>query len=107
VTATNGLEALERLAVSEYDVVLMDLQMPVMDGFTATARIRANPELENLPIIAMTANAMSGDRERCLDAGMNDHVPKPIDPEELRRVLGRWLRRRSAGDLAATIPPIH
>ena len=84
----------------------MDLQMPVMDGLDATARIRANPEFENLPIIAMTANAMTGDRERCLDAGMNDHVPKPIDPDELRRVLARWLKRRNVGDLAATLPPM-
>ena len=106
VTASNGREALDRLAASEYDAVLMDLQMPVMDGLDATARIRANPEFENLPIIAMTANAMTGDRERCLDAGMNDHVPKPIDPDELRRVLARWLKRRNVGDLAATLPPM-
>ena len=106
VTAANGREALEKLALSEYDAVLMDLQMPEMDGITATEYIRRNPDLENLPIIAMTANAMTGDRERCIAAGMNDHIPKPIDPDELRRTLARWLRRRSTGDLGSTIPPL-
>jgi two-component system sensor histidine kinase/response regulator len=56
-------------------------------------------------VIAMTANAMAGDRERCIAAGMNDHIPKPIDPAELRHTLARWLRRRATGDLGATIPP--
>ncbi|MDP3858119.1 MAG: ATP-binding protein [Stagnimonas sp.] len=93
-TAGNGREALAQLALGEFDAVLMDLQMPVMDGFVTTQRIREQPRLLGLPVLAMTANAMSGDRERCLAAGMNDHIPKPIDPEELRHTLARWLRRR-------------
>ena len=105
VTASNGREALERLAESEYDAVLMDLQMPEMDGITATEKLRLDPAYANLPVIAMTANAMAGDRERCLQAGMNDHVPKPIDPQELRQTLARWLRRRATGDLGGTLPP--
>ena len=105
VTATNGREALEKIASSHYDAVLMDLQMPEMDGITATQQLRLDPRYANLPVIAMTANAMTGDRERCLAAGMNDHIPKPIDPVELRHTLARWLRRRSTGDLASTIQP--
>ena len=105
VTATNGREALEKIAASEYDAVLMDLQMPEMDGITATQQLRLDPRFANLPVIAMTANAMAGDRERCMLAGMNDHIPKPIDPVELRATLARWLRRRSTGDLGMTIPP--
>ena len=99
VTATNGREALEKIALSEYDAVLMDLQMPEMDGITATRQLRLDPRYANLPVIAMTANAMAGDRDRCLAAGMNDHIPKPIDPVEMRHTLARWLRRRSTGDL--------
>jgi CheY-like chemotaxis protein len=68
----------------------MDMQMPVMDGLEATRAIRSNPRLENLPIIAMTANAMASDREQCLAAGMNDHIAKPIEPDELFSVLLRW-----------------
>ncbi len=105
ITASNGREALERLAESEYDAVLMDLQMPEMDGLTATQKLRLDERHANLPVIAMTANAMAGDRDRCVAAGMNDHIPKPIDPVELRHTLSRWLRRRSTGDLGATIPP--
>ncbi len=105
VTASNGREALEKIAQSEYDAVLMDLQMPEMDGITATQQLRQDPQYANLPVIAMTANAMTGDRERCLAAGMNDHIPKPIDPTELRHTLARWLRRRTTGDLGSTIQP--
>ncbi len=89
--ADNGLQALECLARTRYDAVLMDMQMPVMDGLTATRRIRENPEWAQLPVLAMTANAMTGDRERCLQAGMNDHIAKPIDPPQLMRQLLRWL----------------
>ena len=105
VTASNGREALEKLAHLEFDAVLMDLQMPVMDGIAASQQLRLDPRFSNLPIIAMTANAMAGDRERCLAAGMNDHIPKPIDPTELRHTLVRWLRRRATGDLQSTIQP--
>jgi len=74
--------------------VLMDMQMPVMDGIEATRALRANPHYTGLPIIAMTANAMASDREACLEAGMNDHIAKPIDPDQLFGVLLRWIRRK-------------
>ena len=100
-TAANGREALAQLALGSFDAVLMDLQMPVMDGFAATQRIREQPALHGLPVLAMTANAMSGDRERCLAAGMDDHIAKPIDPDHLRRTLGSWVRRRRQSEQAA------
>jgi two-component system sensor histidine kinase/response regulator len=89
--ADNGEVALRRLQSGSYDLVLMDVQMPVMDGLECTTRIRQLPEFAHLPILAMTANAMAGDRERSLAAGMNDHVTKPIDPAELFDALHRWL----------------
>jgi PAS domain S-box-containing protein len=95
----NGAEAIKSLSLIPYDVVLMDVQMPEMDGWAATRQIR-NPESEVLnhqvPIIAMTAHAMQGDRERCIEAGMNDYVPKPVDPNELARVLKKWLTHEKA-----------
>jgi len=69
----------------------MDVQMPIMDGYTATREIRKNPKFKELPIIAMTANAMATDRDKCLEAGMNDHVSKPIDPKEMYRTLAQWI----------------
>ena len=91
VTATNnGREALEALAKNEYDLVLMDIQMPEMDGLSATAKIRENPKYADLPIVAMTAHAMAGDREISLSGGMNDHITKPIDPKVLYETLRRW-----------------
>ena len=92
--AVNGVEALEKLAVQQYDLVLMDIQMPEMDGLTATRKLRADPRHALLPVIAMTAHAMAGDREQSLQAGMNDHVTKPIDPQQLYKVMSRLLRRR-------------
>jgi two-component system sensor histidine kinase/response regulator len=89
--AENGKIAMEMAARHPYDAVLMDMQMPVMDGETATREIRKDTRSANLPILAMTANAMAGDRERCIDAGMNDHVPKPIDPKVLFRALLQWI----------------
>ncbi len=87
----------------EYDLVLMDMQMPVMDGLAATRAIRLKPEFQSLPIIAMTANVMESDRERCTEAGMNDHLTKPIDPDALFAALLRWIKPRA--DVAATAPP--
>jgi CheY-like chemotaxis protein len=86
-----------------YDAVLMDLQMPVMDGFEATRAIRGIPAFKDLPIIAMTANAMAGDREKCLAAGMNDHVAKPIDPDLLFKALTTWITLGNSASRAKDI----
>src|ERR1700693_3922087 len=83
----------------------MDMQMPVMDGIQATKLIRANPLFRALPIIAMTANVMASDREKCDEAGMNDHVDKPIDPDELFRVLLRWIKRDIHAPTAKAVTP--
>jgi|GEM_PF-3416095 len=92
MVVNNGQEAVDALTTEDFDCVLMDLQMPVMDGFEATKVIRNDSKYKTLPIIAMTANAMSGDKERCLDAGMNDHVAKPIDTKQLFSALNRWIK---------------
>ena len=93
--AQNGREALAQLSTSNlFDLVLMDCQMPVMDGFEATRRWRQQEvllSLVHLPIIALTANAMQGDEERCLEAGMDAHLAKPINLEALARLLAYWL----------------
>ncbi|MGC2408421.1 MAG: response regulator [Methyloceanibacter sp.] len=93
--AENGEVAVRMAQENDYDVVLMDMQMPVMDGIEATRAIRSDPRFQSLPIIAMTANAMAADREKCLHAGMNDHIGKPIDPNQLFSVLLRWAERRN------------
>ena len=100
--AENGQVALNMLASNDYQLVLMDMQMPVMDGLTATRQIRANPHWADLPVLAMTANAMSSDREQCLAAGMNAHLAKPIDPDELFALLLKWLPAASRGAAAPT-----
>ncbi|WP_178861277.1 response regulator [Thiomicrorhabdus cannonii] len=89
--ANHGVEALELLKANEFDGVLMDCQMPVMDGFEATRRIRAMPQYASLPIIAVTANALEEDREKALESGMNDLVTKPIRPEELFSIMAKWI----------------
>ncbi|MES2941053.1 MAG: ATP-binding protein [Pseudomonadota bacterium] len=94
--ADNGLQGLELARTGRYDLVLMDMQMPVMDGIAATREIRRTAGLERIPIIALTANATSGDRERCLAAGMDGYVSKPFDPPALWAAMGRWLERSSA-----------
>jgi len=104
--ASNGQEALDRLerADTPFDCVLMDVQMPVMDGYTATARIRANPAWNKLPVLAMTANAMEDDRAKALAVGMNEHLAKPVAPPMLLRALLRWIApgQRSFANRAAT-----
>ena len=94
--ATNGKIALDKLAQQHYDLVLMDVQMPVLDGLQATRRIREHPEWARLPIVAMTAHAMSGDREKCLEAGMTAYISKPVQPALLVQTIERLLQPASA-----------
>ncbi|MDX6715571.1 MAG: two-component system, sensor histidine kinase and response regulator [Baekduia sp.] len=105
VTARTGLEAVRIAQRGEVDLVFMDCQMPELDGYAATGRIREGEDDERLPIVAMTAHAMAGDRERCLAAGMDDYLAKPLRPEEVDTVLARWLPdgQRPA---AAQAPPL-
>ena len=91
--AANGQEAIDRLAGEPFDAVLMDMQMPVMDGLQACREIRRDPRYARLPIIAMTAGALPSDRRQTAEAGMNDHLTKPIDPAQLTATLARWLAR--------------
>ena len=101
----NGKEAVEALQMVPYDVVLMDVQMPEMDGYEATRMIR-NPQSKvrnhDVPIIAMTANAMKGDRERCLEAGMDDYLSKPIQPQKLIEVLKTFLPAETSINLGGS-----
>ena len=90
--ANNGKIAVETVKNKIFDAVLMDIQMPVMDGYEATQTIRQDNKNVDLPIIAMTANAMSGDRDKCLAAGMNDHLAKPINPQEVYKTLAQWIK---------------
>ena len=101
----NGLEALQVLESTPYDLVLMDCQMPVLDGYQATGRIRDPQSLvleHNIPIIAMTANAMQGDREKCIAAGMNDYLSKPLSPFELAEAIERWSSNDESSDTKGT-----
>ncbi len=103
--ANNGREAVDRLSASPagFDVVLMDLQMPEMDGHQATAKIRSDSRFAKLPVIAMTAHATMEERQRCLASGMNDHISKPIDPEALFETVARFYKP-AAGVLPAATP---
>lgn len=93
-TAFNGAEALEKLSFGHYAAILMDCQMPVMNGFEASRKIRQNPAYEKLPILAMTANVDDEDKKKCLDAGMNAHIAKPFDIDQLLATLAHWLPKR-------------
>ena len=108
--ASHGGEAVEMLTAGDqappFDVVFMDLQMPEMDGHTAARLIRAQPRLQNLPIIAMTAHALVEEHQRCLDAGMNDHVSKPIDPEAMFSTLLRWAKPRRGQAVESQAAPV-
>jgi CheY-like chemotaxis protein len=99
--ASNGRIALEALGRADYDLVFMDCQMPELDGYQTTRRIRENPRFTNLHIIAMTANALEGDREKCLAAGMNDYIAKPIRESDLLAAIERALKAK-ASQLAET-----
>lgn len=102
--AENGQQALEYLDRENFDGVLMDVQMPVMDGYTATREIRKIEGLQDLPVIAMTANAMADDREKSLAAGMNDHIAKPINVQQMFTTLAKWIRPASP---AETMPRVE
>ena len=103
--ADNGQIAVEKVQAASYDIVLMDMQMPVMDGLSATRIIREMPQFKRLPIVAMTANAMQSDREACRAAGMDDHVAKPIEPRELFQTLLKWINPREGAQAPAGAQP--
>jgi CheY-like chemotaxis protein/HPt (histidine-containing phosphotransfer) domain-containing protein len=95
-TADDGVAALEAIGSAAYDAVLLDVQMPRLDGYATARAVRSDDSVAELPLIAMTATAIDGERERCLAAGMDDFLTKPIDPGALSRMLGRWLERSGA-----------
>ena len=103
--AENGRIALDKIRAVDYDIVLMDMQMPVMDGVTATLEIRKEQRFKHLPVVAMTANAMQGDRDRCMAAGMNDHVAKPIEPEDLWIALLKWIKPQQGMPVTTELKP--
>jgi CheY-like chemotaxis protein len=97
---SNGLEAVEAARRVPYDAILMDCQMPEMDGFEAAGAIRRSGAARRVPIVALTANAMAGDRERCLEAGMDEYLAKPVTLEDLRQVLEKCCPARGTRDAA-------
>jgi len=105
--ADNGAEALRLLRENSYDLILMDVQMPVMDGLDATRAIRAMPDRCQIPILAMTANAFDEDRQQCIDAGMDDHVAKPVDPDVLFAALLKWLPVKSLATPGVEAEPVE
>ncbi len=105
-TANNGLEAVNQVSMQHFDCVLMDIQMPIMDGYEATQKIRQDPRFKNLPIIAMTANAMIEDVKKCLDSGMSDHIAKPIDPNKMFNCISKWIKTDSNRQNKTTKAPL-
>jgi len=101
--ASNGREAITKVQANPYDIVLMDIQMPIMDGYAATMEIRKDPAFAKLPIIAMTANALLSDQEKCLQAGMNDHIAKPIGTMQLFQKIAHWTKK-AQGIPGDTVP---
>ena len=95
--AQDGLQALEMARQNRYALIMMDIQMPNLNGIDATLVIRRMPEHAKIPILAMTANAYDEDRKACIEAGMNDHLSKPVDPEALFKTLLKWLGRQETG----------
>ncbi|MBF0428671.1 MAG: response regulator, partial [Magnetococcales bacterium] len=104
--AENGQEAIDRVTKESFDMVLMDIQMPVMDGLTACRHIRAHPNGQEIPIIAMTAHAMTGDREKSLEAGMNDHITKPVNSQKLYETLTRWISPQDKPEISTILTPL-
>ena len=96
--AENGREAIDKIRENHYDLILMDVQMSVMDGYQATQEIRKMPEFTELPIIAVTAYALQSEKEDAIKAGMNGHISKPIDPAQLDEVLTKWLTIKNKKD---------
>ncbi|WP_296054990.1 response regulator [uncultured Amphritea sp.] len=108
--AENGRIAVEKARAHSFELILMDVQMPVMDGIEATRLIRMQPAYENTPILAMTANVYKEDQEPCIEVGMNDFIPKPVDPDAMLRIIGNWLTRNknsSATEPLQKAPPVE
>ena len=103
--ANNGAEAVEMVHEKHYELILMDVQMPIMDGYQATRTLRENPDFSKLPIIALTAHAMAGERERCLTAGMNEHLSKPVEADDLYALLSRVLPKRKVEPASTSSAP--